>query len=314
MIKPLVSILIPVYNRELFIADCIDSALNQTFSNIEVVVIDNASTDNTWNICKKYEKQDARVRIFRNNENIGPVKNWICCSQKARGKFSKILFSDDLLDPDCISMMLRILEDSDISLVYCAARIGKSQDESVIAYARKDNSKMSPRQFVNLVASNRAPVSPGAILIRTSDLLKNTHIEFDTPTPRDFSKNGAGPDVMISLLTAHEYSYVANISIPLVFFRSHAGSFSIENSNNDVMKGYQSVISQFLKINYGNSRWLDYLAYGWLQQIKFNRKWLNPREHLTEHGGGGSLKEIFDMLSHTFVHVANNFLKKTDPR
>lgn len=73
-------------------------------------------------------------------------------------------------------------------------------------------------------------MSPGAILIRTRDLLKNLHIQFPTSTLRHFEKNGhRSPDVMISLLTAHNYPYVANVSMPLVYFRAHAGSFTIEN-------------------------------------------------------------------------------------
>jgi glycosyltransferase involved in cell wall biosynthesis len=294
---PKVSILIPVFNRKGYIAERIQSALDQSFADFEVVVVDNASDDGTWEICQKFASLDQRVRIFRNESNIGPVRNWIRCAQEAKGALSKILFSDDCLEPNCLSEMVPKLDDPEVALVYCAARIGKSRDESSIAYSQADSSRLSSSQFLNLVLSGKAPVSPCAVLIRTDDLLKNLHSQFPTSTHRHFEKNGAGPDVMILLLTSHNYPYVANISMPLVYFRAHAGSFSIENSNNDVTKGYRSAIAFFLIRNHGRQRWIYYVAKSWLGQMKFDRRWRNPRSYLIEHEGSGSLSEVLTMLS-----------------
>ena len=66
-----VSILIPVYNREDLIGQTLNSAIDQTYHNIEIIVVDNASTDNTWKVIQRYEKQDGRIKAFRNNTNIG---------------------------------------------------------------------------------------------------------------------------------------------------------------------------------------------------------------------------------------------------
>ena len=308
--QPKVSILIPVFNREDYIAECIQSALDQTFTDFEIVVVDNASDDGTWEVCQQFAAADRRVRIFRNETNIGPVRNWIRCAQEAMGALSKILFSDDCLEPNCLSEMVPTLGDPDVALVYCAARIGKSRDESVVAYSQVDSSRLSATQFLNLIISGNAPVSPGAVLIRTHDLLKNLHTTLPTSTPRQFEKNGAGPDVMILLLTALDYRYVANISTPLVYFRAHAGSFSIENSKNDVVKGYQSAISLFLLRNYSRKIWLDYLAYAWLQQIRFTQSWCSPFAHLIEFEGGGTLYESITMQFLAAKHVANAVNRK----
>lgn len=308
-ISPKVSILIPVFNRKDYIAECICSALNQTFTDFEIVIVDNASEDGTWELCQKFAAMDSRIRIFQNESNIGPVRNWKRCADEAKGEFSKILFSDDCLEPNCLSEMVPKLLDSDVALVYCAARIGKSKEESIIAYSQADSSRVSSREFLNLVLSGKAPVSPGAILIRTRDLLKNLHTEFPTSTPRNFEKNGAGPDVMILLLTAHEYIYVANISIPLVYFRAHAGSFTIENSNNNVIEGYRSAIAYFLSKNHGCQLWIDYLAHGWLQKMKFDHRWKNPRSHLNEYEGSGSFVEILMLLCFSFGNIFSKFFK-----
>lgn len=308
---PKVSILIPVFNRNNYIAECIQSALDQTFTDFEIVVVDNASEDGTWEICQKFAAMDSRVRIFRNDSNIGPVRNWIRCAVEAKGEFSKILFSDDCLEPNCLSEMVLKLDDPEVALVYCAARIGKSRDESIIAYSQADSSRVSSPQFLNLVLSGKAPVSPGSVLIRTHDVLKNLHIQFPTSTQRHFEKNGAGPDVMILLLTARSYPYVANISMPLVYFRVHTGSFSIENSNNDVIKGYRSAIAFFLIKNHGRQPWINYIAHGWLQQMRFDRSWRNPRSHLIEYEGGGSLVEMLKLIFYSSWHLVNKVFRKT---
>lgn len=313
MSTPKVSILIPVFNRKDYITECIQSALDQTFTDFEIIVVDNASDDGTWEICQKFAAADKRVRIFRNETNIGPVRNWIRCAQEAKGALSKVLFSDDYLEPNCLSEMVPKLDDPEVSIVYCAARIGKSRDEAIVSYSQPDSSRVSSSQLINLVVHGNAPFSPGAVLIRTSDLLLNLHCQFPTSTHRAFEKNGAGPDVMILLLTSLDYLYISNISAPLVYFRAHAGSFSTENSNNDVIKGYRSVISFFLRRNNYYQFWIYYLAQSWFHQMKSDRKWLNPKTHLIEYEGVGSFVEVLAILACSFKYVTGIPFRKVRP-
>jgi glycosyltransferase involved in cell wall biosynthesis len=303
MSNPQVSILIPVFNRKQYISECIQSALHQTCTDFEIVVVDNASDDGTWEICQQFAALDQRVRIFRNESNIGPVRNWQRCAQEAKGIFSKILFSDDCLEPDCLSEMVQKLRDPTVALVYSDARLGKSREDSIIIYSQTGSSKISCTQFLNLVLSYKAPKSPGAVLIRTLDLLKNLHLSFPTFTPRAFEKNGAGPDVLLLLLTSRDYEYVAYLKHPLVFFRDHAASFSAENKNNEVVKGYQSAIAFFLKKNYGDHFWLSYLAAEWILQIRLRRSWCNPVDHLIEFEGVGKPSEVLKLVFLAIGHL-----------
>lgn len=294
--SPKVSILIPVYNRENFIAECIQSALDQTYADFEVVVVDNASDDGTWEICRRFAARDQRVRVFRNDTNIGPVRNWKRCVEVAAGEFSKILFSDDTLEPDCLAEMVPKLEDPDVALVYCAARIGKSKEQADIAYSLGEPARLSSTRFLNLILWGDAPVSPGAIVIRTKDLLTNLHTDFPTATPRPFDKHGAGPDAMISLLTAESYPCVVHLPAPLVYFRAHGGSFSIANASNQVSQGYRSSLSHYLIRKKGRAPWMRYLADGWFRQLRADRKWVHPKRYLIEFEGKGSLSEQFALM------------------
>lgn len=84
---PLVSIVIPVYNRESFILETVNSALSQDYSNFEVVVVDNSSTDSTYKILQNI--QDAKLKVYRNLKNIGPVKNWLKSIEPLRENMSR---------------------------------------------------------------------------------------------------------------------------------------------------------------------------------------------------------------------------------
>ena len=271
-------------------------------------MVDNASDDGTWEICRQFAAIDPRVRIFRNNSNIGPVRNWMRCAQEARGEYSKILFSDDCLDPNCLYTMVTKFDGPDIAFAYCAANIGPTMELSSVAYSVSGESRLVRDEYLNRLLRNEAPASPGAILIRTSDLNKNLHFDFKTSTPRPFERHGAGPDVMVSLLTALDYKYVISIAQTFVFFRSHADSFSILNANDEVTKGYRSVISLFLKDNYSRKSFLNYVSFIWLQEMFSGKEFINPRRVLAEYEGKGSLNEIFMVIKFSFIHLTNKIL------
>lgn len=302
MNQPKVSIVIPTYNREKFIAECIHSALSQSYANIEVIVSDNASTDRTWEICQEIAQQDQRVVLVRNETNIGPVKNWIEGINRATGEYCKILFSDDQMKPDCLALMVPKLSAGDVGFVYCAAQIGPTlESASKVEYQRPSTSRITSTTFVELLIEGRAPVSPGAVLLRTSDIRKNLHTSFPTSVQRAYARNGAGPDAMIMLLTSRDYPFVEHINSPLVFFRAHADSFTVSNTNNEVDAGYKSVIPYFLKMHYGGTVWLRYLSRTWRLARRGSSQAPSMREFLRQHEGKGSLAECVAMVMHMIV-------------
>lgn len=109
---PEVSIVIPVYNGEKFIEKCLKSALDQSFSNIEIVIVDDCSNDNTFSKIKKYLREDRRINYLKNDMNLGLAMNWNRCLEHTRGNWIKFLFQDDLLHPDCIEKMLQSTKES----------------------------------------------------------------------------------------------------------------------------------------------------------------------------------------------------------
>ena len=116
MLKPKVSILIPAYNAEKLVHKAIDSALVQTYDNIEVIVINDGSTDDTWRVLQKCQKQyPQKVRIFsQKNKGLGATRNVLL--EKAKGDYVVNLDADDWLKPDYVEVMLSALGEGDIAI------------------------------------------------------------------------------------------------------------------------------------------------------------------------------------------------------
>lgn len=102
MDNTLVSIVIPVYNVEKYLGECLDSVLAQTFSNIEVICVDDASTDRSLYILEKYSLQDERIRIIKNEKNRGQAFSRNKGFAAVRGKYTYYLDSDDCIERDAI--------------------------------------------------------------------------------------------------------------------------------------------------------------------------------------------------------------------
>jgi glycosyltransferase involved in cell wall biosynthesis len=101
--SPLVSIGLPTYNRAVLLARAIDSLLAQTWSQLEIVISDNASTDSTQAVCEAYARRDPRIRYLRNDVNLGPQRNFLATLEQARGEYFMWLSDDDWLDRDYIA-------------------------------------------------------------------------------------------------------------------------------------------------------------------------------------------------------------------
>src|SRR5204862_702641 len=119
---PLVSICVPAYNAERWIAAALESALQQTYSNFELVIADNASTDATVEIAHCFD--DPRIRIETSTVTIGAVANHNRAIRLSRGDFVKFLHADDLLLPACVEEMVALaLEDEAIGLVFAPREV-----------------------------------------------------------------------------------------------------------------------------------------------------------------------------------------------
>jgi glycosyltransferase involved in cell wall biosynthesis len=118
---PLVSIGLPVYNGERFLAQALDSLLGQTLVDLELIISDNASTDRTAEICKDYAARDARIRYIRQESNRGAVWNFNFVARQARGQYFKWAVANDFCDLRLLEKCVGVLR-SDPGAVLCQGR------------------------------------------------------------------------------------------------------------------------------------------------------------------------------------------------
>lgn len=110
--QPLVSILVYNYNYGRYLEACLDSVLEQTYSNIEIVFSDNASTDKSWEIAQEYvKKYPGKLTTIRNRENMGPGANLRNCFMTMQGRYCVTLCSDDILLPDFVENCLSVFRE-----------------------------------------------------------------------------------------------------------------------------------------------------------------------------------------------------------
>lgn len=118
---PKVSICIPTYNRAELLMIAVQSALNQTYQNIEILVVDDASTDDSVQTLKRLK--DKRIRVLVNGDNLGMVGNWNRCLKLARGEYIKFLNSDDVLKPECVERLIMAALKYRVGFVGCNSEV-----------------------------------------------------------------------------------------------------------------------------------------------------------------------------------------------
>jgi|SRR5215472_1024303 len=248
--EPAVSICVPMYNGAPYLAQCLESALSQTCTDIEIVLVDDQSTDNTIAIAEDFVRRDPRIRLYRNPKNLGLVANWCKSVELANGEWIKFVFQDDILAPECITRMLDSTRpDVDLVAVRRSVIYQEGTPVSVKEMYEKylsdhnltnlffDCSYISPREFATALiqAPNGNCIGePTATLIRKSA----------------FTKYGYFNPHLISLC---DWEYFARVAVntglcyinqPLAFFRVHSQARSAEIRNHRSSCTIDSLIIQ----------------------------------------------------------------------
>ena len=125
----LISVIIPVYNVEKYLVDCLESVVSQSYTNIEIILVNDGSTDNSCSICKRYQQADKRFRVIdKENEGLSVARD--IGIQVATGTYFATIDSDDIIDRYYIEKMYRKIKQYDADICLCARdTIGKKSGE-----------------------------------------------------------------------------------------------------------------------------------------------------------------------------------------
>ena len=120
--NPEISVIVPVFNKEKYLKKCIESILNQDIKNIELILVNDGSSDNSGLICDSYSKKDSRVKVIhKENQGVSTARN--IGIKNAKGKYISFIDSDDWIDKDMYKEILNIFYTQDVDFVKCSAKI-----------------------------------------------------------------------------------------------------------------------------------------------------------------------------------------------
>lgn len=149
--KPKVSIGLAVFNGEAYLRESIESLLAQTFTDFELIISDNASTDRTADICREYAARDPRIRYSRNATNIGGAKNENLTFELSSGEYFRWAAHDDVCAPELLAKCVRVL-DSDPSIVLCYTQVIEIDENGKRGKLSSRNNASSTKAYERFIA------------------------------------------------------------------------------------------------------------------------------------------------------------------
>ena len=201
---PLVSVLMTAFNRQNFIEEAIESVLSSTYTNFELIVVDDCSTDNTVAVAQKYAERDKRIKLFVNNKNIGQFQNRNKAASLANGIYLKYVDSDDIIYPHCLQVMMDSMQKfPEAGLGFCHS-IGES--EKPFPYLITPGAAFRKHYF----GGGLLYTGPIGLILKTEAFKK----------VNEFEEFGMPSDNHLSLKIASVYPVVA-LPRDLIWWRAH---------------------------------------------------------------------------------------------
>ncbi|NCF64048.1 MAG: glycosyltransferase [Gammaproteobacteria bacterium] len=220
--RPLVSVVVPVYNGEPYIASALESVFAQSLTDWELIVVDDCSGDNTWQTIQGFAS-DERVRCFRNTRNLGQFPTHNLGAEPARGRYLKFLHADDLLYPHCLEIMAAQME------AYPEAGMGISSENGPW---HSPNPLLPIQLWSNYLLRKSSLLSKGPIrsIFRTGVF----------KAAGGYDERFDSSDVVMNLKVAMRYPVLV-LPEGLTWWRSHARQVSVRMRENDIGQREKSV-------------------------------------------------------------------------
>lgn len=284
MTQPLVSIVIPTYNRAHLIGDAIASCLNQTYPNTEIIVVDDGSTDDTVQMLE--EQYGDQLRVIQ-QRNQGPAIARNTGVAAAQGDYIQFCDTDDLLYPSKIERCLKeIVDQPDVALVYTRYRF--VDEDGVTPMAIPESKLLSEDIFCDLIRANGSPIQTSTTLIRKTafDAVGGFRADEDQRCAEDW-------DLFLRLASQHRLVGVDQV---LVDYRKHEGGIT---ANNPLLMAQGRLLTvQYARHYAGRTKCLSDFAYDEFEADRYHVLALVQWEQGDRHAARESLKQAIRLAPH----------------
>jgi len=244
MSGPKVSVCMPVFRGEAFLHEAVESVLSQSFRDFELLIIDDCSGDRTSEIAREYARIDSRVTFEVNGTNSGMVENWNRCLRKARGRYIKYLFQDDILTTvDSLGTMVDALESrQSVSLVASARLLIDSGSNPIRSDSPFHSGTLACGRDIirySILKHGNVIGEPSAVLFRKEQAVRGFN-----PGYRQI----VDMEMWFHLLEQGDFVYIPE---PLCGFRVHARQQSAKNICTLChIEDYDLLFSEYLQRDY----------------------------------------------------------------
>ena len=237
-----VSVIVPVYNVEQYLPECIDSILMQTFTDFECILVDDCSTDNSPVICDEYAQKDNRIKVIHNIENIGVSLSRRKGLTVSQGNYIQYIDSDDWLEREMFEILYQKAVSENFDMVVCDC------------FREEGNTQKIYKQ--NFTSFDKIAIIKNILSYRINTYLFNKLVKKELYLCAEFPEYNHSEDYVITIQNIYNSGKIGYVDIPLYHYRYNPKSLSnnIEKKINgriEENKNWHKVVD-FLKEKYGN--------------------------------------------------------------
>lgn len=246
----LISVIVPVYNARKYLSECLDSLINQTYQNLEVILVDDGSVDDSLRICRKYEACDERIHIvrFEKNQGLSAARN--AGIDTAAGEFIYFLDSDDYIRQDMLEIMYNAMLKNNADIVLCGYHRVDEEGRLLSRHPLTDIEEGSPETFYQLLAEEKCTCFMQTKLFR-ADLFEKLRF----PVGKMYEDIFVMADILKACKT------VTVLGECFFRYRIHSSAFTKQSFKIVHMDIVEAYIYMYCRMKESKSRYTWYIKY-----------------------------------------------------
>lgn len=289
--KDVITIIVPVYNTAEYLDQCVQSILNQSYRNLEIILVDDGSTDLSGSICDKYAVTDIRVRVIhQQNKGISEARNRGL--DIAQGQYVTFVDSDDFIAPKMYEILINEMRITDADIVICNFACVDEEDNIIERQSPICNETLSVSSLIHkLYLNNFWYYTVVWNRIYKKEIFKTLR----------FNLMKVNEDNYIFYDSVKNARKIVTIQSPLYFYRRRIGSVMVSSMNIKKLDGIEAAYLAFRKCEIENRDYLLYMYFFARHQI-YNISLIN-RDSKNDHV---RVKEIKKMFRYMFLNAPGN--------